>query len=188
MPLAPALALNHVGITVPDIVAAVAWYGKLFGAVHIMGPRVLEPASRATHETPGIFGPRFKRAYQAHLLLANGVGLELFQFVEPPVEGQPEAMAYWRRGPFHIALTHPDVDGLAARIVAEGGCKRIEPVDFVPGRPWRLCYCEDPWGTVIEIMSASYAEMFSNWPQPGMTEPPTLLADPRLAALADDNA
>jgi hypothetical protein len=48
-------------------------------------------------------------------------------------------------------------------------------VDFVPGRPWRLCYCEDPWGTVIEIMSASYAEMFSNWPQPGMTETPTFV-------------
>lgn len=171
------LALNHVGLTVPDIFAAIDWYGRLFGASHIMGPRVLE-AAPATHETPGIFGPRFRKAWQAHLLLANGVGLELFQFIEPPVQMTTETMPYWQRGPFHIALTHPDVDALADRIVAEGGRKRIEPIDFVPGRPWRLCYCEDPWGTVIEIMSASYAEMFSNWPQPGMTVAPTFVEKP----------
>jgi hypothetical protein len=48
----------------------------------------------------------------------------------------------------------------------------------VPGRPWRLCYCEDPWGNVIEIMSHSYAEVFPNWPQPGMTEQPTFIERP----------
>jgi predicted enzyme related to lactoylglutathione lyase len=174
----PPLALNHVGITVPDIFAAIDWYGRVFGATHIMGPRVLAAAEKATHETPGIFGPRFRTAYQAHLLLANGIGLELFQFIEPEVAPAEPEMAYWRRGPFHIALTHPDVDACAAAIVAAGGKKKIEPIDFVPGRPWRLCYCEDPWGTVIEIMSASYAEMFSNWPQPGMTEEPTMAERP----------
>lgn len=174
----PPLALNHVGLTVPDIFGAIDWYGRVLGATHIMGPRVLAAAERATHETPGIFGSRFRKAWQAHLLLANGVGLELFQFIEPPVETPAETMPYWVRGPFHIAVTHPDVDACAAAIVAAGGRKRIEPIDFVPGRPWRLCYCEDPWGTVIEVMSASYAEMFANWPQPGMTELPTMVPRP----------
>ena len=173
------LAFNHVGLTVPDIFAAIDWYGEVFGATHIMGPRLLAAADSATHETPGIFGNRFRSAYQAHLLLANGVGLELFQFIEPKVEMTEENMPYWRRGPFHIALTCPDVDGLVGTIVARGGKKRTEPVDFVPGRPWRLCYCEDPWGTVIEIMSATYAEMFANWPQPGMTGAVTMVERPR---------
>lgn len=173
MPRPIALALNHVGIAVPDIFAAIDWYVALFGATHIMGPRVLEADAPATHETPGIFGPRFRKAYQAHLLLANGVGLELFQFIDPPVSA--DHASDWRRGIFHLALTHPDVDDLAARIVAAGGRKRIEPTDFAPGRPWRLCYCEDPWGTVIEIVSASYAEMFANWPQPGMTAQTTFV-------------
>ena len=96
MSASPALALNHIGLTVPDIFAAIDWYGALFGAVHIMGPRLLEATSKATHETPGIMGPRFRKAYQAHLLLANGVGLELFQFIEPPVE-LPEEMAHFNR-------------------------------------------------------------------------------------------
>jgi catechol 2,3-dioxygenase-like lactoylglutathione lyase family enzyme len=174
----PPLALNHIGLTVPDIFAAIDWYTRLFGATHIMGPRLLEAAAKSTHETPGIFGSRFRKAYQAHLLLANGVGIELFQFVEPPVESPAENMPYWNRGVFHFAITHPDVDGLSSRIAAEGGRRRHEPTDFVPGKPWRLCYCEDPWGNVIEIMSHSYAEMFGNWPQPGMTEQPVFVTRP----------
>ncbi len=169
------LAFNHVGITVPNIFDAIDWYGRIFGATHIMGPRVI---ASSTRETPGIFGPRFRKAYQAHLLLANGVGLELFQFVEPPVESPADNMPYWNRGFFHIAITHPDVDGLARRIAENGGRKRHEPTNFVPGKPWRLCYCEDPWGCVIEIMSHSYAEMFGNWPQPGMTEQPEFVPRP----------
>lgn len=175
----PALAFNHIGLTVPDIFGAIDWYRRVFGCSHIMGPRILEATHAATHETPGIFGPQFRKAYQAHLLTANGVGLELFQFIEPPVQTPSETMAYWNRGPFHFAFTHPDVDACAKAIVDAGGRKRIEPIDFVPGRPWRLCYCEDPWGNVIEIMSASYAEMFSNWPQPGMSTPPTIVARPK---------
>ncbi|MDT3684265.1 MAG: VOC family protein [Pseudorhodoplanes sp.] len=173
-----ALALNHIGLTVPDIFDAIDWYGAVFGAAHIMGPRLLQSDAKAAHETPGIFGRKFRRAYQAHLLLANGVGLELFQFVEPPVQCPAENMPYWNRGVFHIAITHPDVDALASQIVAKGGKKRHEPINFVPGRPWRLCYCEDPWGNVIEIMSHSYAEVFSNWPQPGMTELPVFMERP----------
>ena len=87
-------------------------------------------------------------------------------------------MPYWNRGVFHIAITHPDVDVLASKIAAKGGKKRHEPINFVPGRPWRLCYCEDPWGNVIEVMSHSYAEVFSNWPQPGMTERPVFIERP----------
>ena len=67
---------------------------------------------------------------------------------------------------------------MAARIEAAGGRRRIEPVAFVPGRPWQLVYCEDPWGNVIEIISHSYAEIFANWPQPGMTQAPTFVARP----------
>lgn len=176
--LAP-LAFNHAGVTVPDIFAAVDWYSRVLGLTHIMGPRLLEPASAATHETPSIFGPRFARAYQAHLLTANGTGIELFQFVEPPVaEREEENMAYWRRGPWHLCFTHPDVPGMAQRIEENGGKLRNAPTFFVPGRPWQLVYCEDPWGTVIEIISHSYAEIFSNWPQPGMTVPPVFIDRP----------
>ena len=172
---AGALALNHVGVTVPDIFAAIDWYKQVFGFSHIMGPRLLEHRSAATHETPSVLGPRFRRAYQAHLLTANGVGLELFQFVDPPVDAADAEMVYWRRGPWHLCFTFRDVAAMVERIVAHGGSRRTGAIDFVPGRPWQLAYCADPWGNTIEIMSHSYAEVFSNWPQPGMTVPPVLV-------------
>jgi len=161
-------AVNHIGITVPDIYAAIDWYGEIFGFAHIMGPRVLQASSSVTHETPSLFGPRFKKAYQAHLLTANGVGLELFQFVDPPVEKPQDNLEYWKSGYWHLCFTDPDIDGLAARIVAAGGKQRIPVFEFIPGRPYKLVYCEDPFGNVIELFSHQYAEAFANWPQPGM--------------------
>jgi catechol 2,3-dioxygenase-like lactoylglutathione lyase family enzyme len=164
-------AVNHIGVTVPDIFAAIDWYRDVLGLTHIMGPRVLEPASQATHETPSVFGARFRKAYQAHMLAANGVGLELFEFVEPAVERRPDNFEYWKVGVFHWCVTDPDVAGLAARIVAAGGRQRTDVCAFLPGRPYLLAYCEDPWGNIVEVFSHSYAEVFANWPQPGMTAP-----------------
>lgn len=161
------LPMNHVGLTVPDVVAAVDWYREVFGFSHVMGPRLLEASRAATAETGHVLGPRFRRAYQAHLLAANGVGLELFQFVEPEVAEREPEPAWWRRGPWHLCFTHPEVGVMAARIAAAGGEQRTPVFDFVPGRPWQLVYCADPWGTTLELMSASYAEVFANWPQPG---------------------
>lgn len=166
----PPPTMNHVGITVPDVIAAIDWYREVFGFRCLMGPRVLLPPGGAV---PSPLGPRFRRAWQAHLVTADGVGLELFQFIDPPVEQAPRDIVFWRPGPWHLCLTHPDVGALAGRIVRAGGVQRHEPVHFVPGRPYQLVYCGDPWGTVIELMSHPYTEVFANWPQPGMTQPTT---------------
>ena len=177
-------ALNHIGITVPDIFAAIDWYQEIFGFSHIMGPRVLQASSAVTHETPSLFGPRFKKAYQAHLLTANGVGLELFQFVDPPVEKPADNLEYWKSGYWHLCFTDPDIEGLAARIVASGGKQRIPVYEFIPGRPYKLVYCEDPFGNVIELFSHHYAEAFGNWPQPGMTPQAFITREQHAAEMA----
>jgi catechol 2,3-dioxygenase-like lactoylglutathione lyase family enzyme len=176
--------INHIGLTVPDIFAAIDWYRDVLGFTHIMGPRVLEATSRATHETPSIFGPRFRKAYQAHMLSGNGVGLELFQFVEPAVERPTDNFEYWKVGVFHICVTDPNIEALAERIVATGGRQRVPVFEFIPGRPYRLVYCEDPWGNIIEVFSHSYAEAFANWPQPGMTAAPRFVTREEAAKKA----
>ncbi|MTD55107.1 VOC family protein [Amycolatopsis pithecellobii] len=173
----PALAVNHVGLTVPDVHAAIDWYGEVFGFRCIMGPRVLEAAGHG--EAATVLGPRFRRAWQAHLLAGNSVGLELFQFIDPPThDRRDELVPYLDRGPWHLCLTHPDVQATIDRITETGGTLIAAPYEFVPGRPWILAYATDPWGTVLEIMSHSYAEAFANWPQPGQTVPPTLVPRP----------
>ena len=164
------VVLNHVGVTVPDVRAAVAWYGEVFGFRCIMGPRVLRGTAAATAETRSLFGDDFRVAYQAHLLTAGGVGLELFEFVDPSESRREPGLGNLRPGPWHICLTEPDVEGAAARVEGAGGSRLAPVADFVPGRPFRLVYCADPCGTVIELMSHSYAEVFANWPHPGMEE------------------
>lgn len=172
-----ALAVNHVGVTVPDVFGAIDWYGDVFGFRCIMGPRLLEVDHR---EAASSLGPRFRRAWQAHLLCGNGVGIELFQFIDPPVQDHrgDDPIDFTRRGPWHLCLTYLDVAQAIALVTDNGGTMLSEPTAFVPGRPWVLAYCADPWGTVLEIMSHSYAEVFSNWPQPGQIEPPILIERP----------
>ncbi|MCV7398540.1 VOC family protein [Mycobacterium paraseoulense] len=176
---AAALVVNHVGVTVPDIHAAIDWYGEVFGFRCLMGPRVLESAGHP--EAVSVFGRGFRRAWQAHLLTGNSVGIELFQFLDPPTRatGRPQERELWFDGGlWHLCLTHPDVEATVDRVVDHGGALLAAPYEFVPGRPWTLAYTADPWGTVIEVMSHSYAEAFGNWPQPGQLVPPTLVARP----------
>lgn len=173
-----ALSVNHVGVTVPDVFAAIDWYGTVFGLRCIMGPRLLEPGHH--DEARSALGPRFKRAWQAHLLAANGVGLELFQFIDPPVNDRDERVPvpYTVRGPWHVCLTNQDVAGTVETVIRHGGTRLSDPVAFVRGRPWVLAYVADPWGTVLEVMSHSYAEVFSNWPQPGQVDEPVFVERP----------
>lgn len=166
-------------MTVPDIHAAIDWYGEVFGFRCIMGPRVLEGGGHP--EAASVFGGRFRRAWQAHLLTGNSVGIELFQFVDPPTQDPgwaQERRPWFDRGWWHLCITHPDVAATVGRVVEHGGTLLAAPYEFVPGRPWTLAYATDPWGTMLEVMSHSYAEAFGNWPQPGQLVPPTLVPRP----------
>jgi catechol 2,3-dioxygenase-like lactoylglutathione lyase family enzyme len=185
MPSTYPRALNHIGLTVPDIFAAIDWYGEVLGFTHVMGPRLLEAEAAATYETPSIFGPRFGRALQAHLLTGNGIGLELFQFIDPPVQRPTENMAWWNVGVFHLCFTDPDIEALAERVAQTGGRQRVPVFEFIPGRPYKLVYCEDPWGNVIELFTHHYAEAFGNWPQPGMTADTTWVRSEDVAQIVE---
>jgi predicted enzyme related to lactoylglutathione lyase len=177
-PPVAALSINHIGVTVPDVFAAIDWYGAVFGMRCLMPPRLLEPAHH--HEARSALGPGFKRAWQAHLLSGNGAGIELFQFIDPAVDDRDDAepIRYTQRGPWHVCLTYPDVAGLVEHVATHGGTVLSDPVAFVPGRPWVLAYVTDPWGTVLEIMSHSYAEVFGNWRQPGQQDAPVFIDRP----------
>ena len=168
-------SVNHIGVTVPDIFAAIDWYRDVLGFEHIMGPRVLEAAAAATAETRSVLGPRFQRAYQAHLLARNGIGLELFQFVDPPVLDAEGETMYWRRGYWHLCLTVEDLPGTLQAVTGHGGQQISDIASFVPGKPYQLVYCRDPFGLTLELMSHPYDEVFRDWPQAGMTAEATWL-------------
>jgi uncharacterized glyoxalase superfamily protein PhnB len=54
------VAVNHAGLTVPDVFAALDWYEETFGATQLMEPRLLDVTGH--EETRSALGPNFKTA------------------------------------------------------------------------------------------------------------------------------
>lgn len=159
----PALALNHVGVSVPDIDAAIAWYRKVFGFTVIAEPATVEAdGSHFANLAGNICGPRFGGMRIAHMVTGDGNGFELFEFLGPKPERREDTMEYWKNGFFHIGITVPDVEAKVAEIVAEGGLKRSEIWTLFPGEDVKVCYCEDPFGNVVEVLSHRYESALAN--------------------------
>ncbi|MDJ0724580.1 MAG: VOC family protein [Prochloraceae cyanobacterium] len=155
--------INHIGLTVTDLDKAIAWYQEILGYRLILGPLDLVPED--THfgrMAKDLLGSRLKRGRFAHLATGNGVGLELFEFDDPEAGQRENNMEYWKNGYFHIAISDPDVIGLAEKISETGGKQRSQVWEIFPGSGYQLVYCEDPWGNIIEIYSHSY-EMTWNY-------------------------
>jgi catechol 2,3-dioxygenase-like lactoylglutathione lyase family enzyme len=146
-------AITHVGLTVPDLDSAVAWYSDVLG-LEPLG----EPMSVRAHDghagvvAADVLGAGFGSFRQAHLIGANGVAIELFEF---------EAAAR-RAGLFHFCLVVPDVPRTAERIAASGGRRSSEVWEIFSGERYLTCYCEDPFGTTVELYSHSHERTYAN--------------------------
>ncbi|MBY5533682.1 lactoylglutathione lyase [Rhizobium leguminosarum] len=157
------VSVTHVGLTVTDVYAGTKWYTEAFNCRHIIGPlHIRNDGSQIGNVFKGIFGPKFEEGYVSHLATANGVGIELFQFVTPPSESKKENFEYWKTGVFHFCLVDPDIEGLAKRITDMGGKQRSDVWTLFPGEEFKAVYCEDPWGNLIEIYSHSTELMYAN--------------------------
>jgi catechol 2,3-dioxygenase-like lactoylglutathione lyase family enzyme len=168
----PTRAFNHVAVSVTDIDYAIRWYKDV-----IQMTLLVEPMEITTYEKDQknydphlatvlrtIFGPRLGKVKICHMSSANGVGIELFQFIEPASELRPEEnnFEYWKTGYFHIALTEPNIEELADKIASTGGKRRTDVMESVPGSGKKICFREDPFGNVIEIYSHSYEQFWAN--------------------------
>ena len=152
-----ARSLNHVGLAVPDLEAALAWYQEVLGFALLTTPVEMSADDAQLGDAlASMLGPRVRRFRIAHLTMGNGVGLQLFQFIDPqplPAEGS----VFWRTGFSHICITDPDIEELSDQIARRGG-RRSPVFRSIPGRPYAAAYCSDPWGNSIEINSHEYEE------------------------------
>jgi len=157
-------AIAHIGISVPDLDAAIRWYEQVLG-FRLIGPPGdvdLTDGSHFAQLCTDIFGSGCKRLRLAHIATANGTALELFEFQDPAHEQPADNFQWWRGGIFHFCVVDPDVAGLAQRIEQNGGKIRSRVWDLFDGRPYQLVYCEDPFGTIVEIYSHSHEQFFAN--------------------------
>jgi catechol 2,3-dioxygenase-like lactoylglutathione lyase family enzyme len=156
-------AVNHVAISVADIDAAIRWYQDVLGFRLFAGPVELSIDDDPRGQLRDVLGPAFRKVRVAHLATGNGVGFEIFQSIDPPHRRSETPVEFWRSGVFHLCMTDPDIEGLTARIVATGG-RQLSKIwtDRPPSLDYRMVYCLDPFGTVIEVYTHAY-EMFQGW-------------------------
>ncbi|WP_144901456.1 VOC family protein [Halobellus captivus] len=147
----------HVGVTVPDIEAALEWYEDVLGWTRLKGPRT----STGGEGYGGRRGVDVLGEYEsmnvAHLLTGGGVAVEFFEF-EPA--GEPQPVDPKRPGLFHLCVIDPDVAELASKIDRSGGDHYAEIWRlYEDSEEFRLTYCRDPFGNLIEIYSHSHEQM-----------------------------
>lgn len=175
---------SHIGITVPDLKAAVKFYTEVMGWYVIMEPtEVKEESKTAIGEMCiDVFGKGWGSFLIAHLATGDKIGVEMFEFnlvdSVPPVcqgdrigfekvdlkkiKGESPKFNPFRNGLFHFAVQDPDIEGLIEKIVAAGGRQRMPIREYYPGvKPYKMCYVEDPFGIVFEIYTHSYEMTYS---------------------------
>ena len=152
---------SHIGLSVPDLEKAVQFYTEVMGWYVIMPPTEVHSDDSAIGVMcDDVFGKGWESLKIAHLSTGDKIGVELFQFRN---QTDPENnFEYWKTGIFHFCVQDPDVEGLVEKIVAWGGKQRMPVREYYPGeKPYRMVYCEDPFGNIIEIYSHSYELTYS---------------------------
>lgn len=161
--------MNHVAISVTDIQKAKVWYRDVMEMTILAEPFeisvVLNKKDQGSHLSnivKEIFGQKLQKFLICHLISSNGVGIELFQFIEPRAKKRKDTFEYWKTGFFHIALTEPEIDALAQKIASSGGRMRTIVMEISPRSGKKICFCEDPFGNIIEIYSHSYDQFWGH--------------------------
>jgi lactoylglutathione lyase family protein len=155
-------SFSHIGLSVPDLERAVEFYSSVLGWYVVMPPTVVEEDDTAIGVMcKDVFGTGWGSFKIAHLSSSDRVGIEMFEFKNNiPV---PEEFEYWRTGVFHFCVQDPDLESLVEKIRDAGGKQRMPVRYYYPGeKPYRMVYCEDPFGNIIEIYSHSYELTYSS--------------------------
>jgi catechol 2,3-dioxygenase-like lactoylglutathione lyase family enzyme len=156
-------ALAHVGVTVNDLDEAVRWYQELFGFRLIAGPAdLVADDSHFGRLCQDLFGSHFGGGRLALLAGGNGVVLEIFEFDQPRSVPREDNFEYWKNGFFHICLVEPDIETMARKIEESGGKRRSRIWQLFADKPYKIAYCQDPFGNIIELNSHSTEQVWSN--------------------------
>lgn len=152
----------HVGVTVPDIDAAIDWYEDVLDWELVKEPTVVTGDDGYGGKRAVDLLGEFQEMKVAHLVTGNQIGFELFEFTETEGNSSPDPR---QPGQFHFCVVDPDVEGLARRIEERGGDHYTDVWRLYEDEPkYELTYCTDPFGNIIEIYSHSHELMHGNAP------------------------
>jgi catechol 2,3-dioxygenase-like lactoylglutathione lyase family enzyme len=147
--------IDHIGVTVPDIDAATAFFTRALGAQVLYDTLRAEDGPRsgaAMEHKLGVPKGTEQRAIRM-LTLPSGPGLELFAFGGPR---QREPALPCDLGWQHLAVYVDDMDGALARVEEAGGQVLSDPSPLPgpeAGERNRMAYARTPWGSTIELIT-----------------------------------
>jgi len=129
--------LNHVGIAVPDINAAIAFYRDVLGAINITEPKVLAPqgVTYAFVDLP---------SGQVELIEPYGDTSPILKFLAKNPKG----------GQHHICFEVEDIHAAKALMEARGMRVLGEPRIGAHGTPVIFLHPGDAGGVLIELMES----------------------------------
>ena len=152
--------IDHVGITVPDVEAAVTFYSTLLGAKEVfrLGPF-------DSRDFPDVNGKDWSLAHVnvadarftiVMLQLPNGDRLELFQY-DRPDDRRKQPPRNCDYGGHHIAFRVDNVSAVIAKGAALGLTFMAGPIVMTegPAAGQSINYCLDPWGNQLELVEDS---------------------------------
>lgn len=155
--------INHIAISVPDLKKGIHWYQEVMGFVIIRGPTELTSNDIQVGKVlQNIFGSRFKKVRIVWMSSSNNVGIELFQFVEPEQLLEKKRVEYWDGGVIHIAVTEKNIEALLEKVTKNGGRQISNIWELDRKKHYKLVFCADPFGNVIEIYSHSFEQFHAN--------------------------
>ena len=139
--------LDHAGITVGNVDAALGFYRDLLGL------RVTDEGSDEGPELDAIVGLTGVRMRYAELDLGGGQLLEVIEYLAPG--GAPLTQRPCDPGASHIALRVDDIDALCERLAAAGVTLSGRPTTITTPGAWhgaRCVYVDDPDGRTVELI------------------------------------
>ena len=147
------LGMDHVGITVPDVAAAVAWFEDVLGCRNPLsfGP-FSDPTGTFMQDLLGVH-PRAVIEQIRMVRCGNGPSVELFEYTAPDQDRTFRKNSDF--GGKHIALYVRDINRAVAYMQSRGVRKLLGPLPVTdgPAAGQSINYFLAPFGTYIELIS-----------------------------------
>lgn len=149
------LGIDHIGITVPDIGAAAAWFEQNLGFVDPLtfGPFASPPSDPEFMQQLVDVDPTAVVRQIRVLRGGNGPGVELFQYEAPDQD-----RTFRRNSDYfahHLAFYVRNIEKGVEYLQREVGTKLFGPVTLTsgPAAGQQINYFETPFGTDVELIS-----------------------------------
>ena len=147
------VGMDHVGITVPDIDAAVSWFERVLGcaAPLTFGP-FSDPVGTFMQDLLAV-DPRAVIEQITMVRCGRSANIELFEYEAPDQRTTFPRNSDWAG--HHIAFYVKDIDAAVAHMQAHGVQKLLGPLAVTdgPAAGQTINYFRAPFGTYIELIS-----------------------------------